>query len=71
MTVRRVQMSPATASGDPKCTPCLKNSNSEVAATTSELLHMARRLLYSYYILYIVRMIKSVRTEMDRMCSTH
>jgi hypothetical protein len=68
MMMRRVQVSPATASREPNCTPCLQNSNSEVAAITSQLLLIAGRLLYSYY---IVRMIKFVRREMDRMCSTH
>jgi hypothetical protein len=46
--------------GDPNCTPCLQNSNNEVAATTSQLLLMARKLLYSYY---TIRMIKFVRKK--------
>jgi len=62
------KVSPAAASGEPNCTPYLQNSNNEVVATTSQLLLNARRFLYSYY---IVRMIKFVRIEMDRTCSTH
>jgi hypothetical protein len=61
-------MSPAAASREPNCTPCLQNPNKDVAAITSQLLLKARWLLYSYY---IVRMIKFVGSEMDRTCSTH